>query len=89
MGGLELGHQKSEQVLPAGVHMDQFHLRLLPRLEGVSIDPLRVPNFGGRHGVRGFGVVAEFAITTGRLERSEFLINTCLGVVDLGDELLR
>ena len=88
MGGLELGHQKSEQVLPAGVHMDQFHLRLLPRLEGVSIDPLRVPNFGGRHGVRRVGVVAEFCITTGRLQRSEFRVDARLGVVDFRNKLL-
>ena len=67
MGGLELRDEESEEVLPPRVDVDQLHLRLLPRLEGVPVDPLRVPNFGGRHGVRRVGVVAEFAITTGRL----------------------
>ena len=89
MGGLELRDEESEQVLPSGIHMDQLHLRLLPRLEGVSIDPFRVPDLRRGHGMRRVGVVAEFCVTTRRLQRSEFLINTCLGVVDLGDELLR
>ena len=89
MGGLELGHQKSEQVLPPRVDVDQFHLGLFSSFEGVSIDAFRVPDLRRGHGVRRFRIVAELRIATRRLQRSEFLINTCLGVVDLGDELLR